>query len=93
MSRKNKKGEKVKWKFFWKNVGGFGMLLRVASGVALIAAAAGLSGEDDPKAQMLSVMGGVFIIEGLLRWCSLRALFKRPTRKAFLRHYPEVKEA
>lgn len=93
MSRKKKKEEKVKWKFLWKNVGWFGMLLRVASGAALIAAAAGLAGEDDQKAQMLSVMGGIFIVEGLLRWCSLRALFKRPTKRAFRRHYPEADEA
>lgn len=85
------KEEKVKWKMFWKNVSIFGMLWRVAAGAALIAAAS-KSTEDRSRATVLGLAGLFVVFEGLLRWCSLRGLFKRPTRRAFLRHYPEIVE-
>ncbi len=91
MARKPKK-EKKKWKFFWKNVDGGGLLLRVAAGLALIGAAAQTS-EDVQKAKFLGIAGAYLVVVGLLRWCSLRALLKKPTKRAFLRHYPETADA
>lgn len=86
MSKKAKK----RWKFLWKNVGGLGRLNRIAAGAALLYGASKL--KDDPqKAAALEGFGTYLIlIGGLLGWCSLRALFKKPTERAFLRHYPET---
>lgn len=85
---KKKAAEKPKWKFFWKNVGGLGMLLRVGMGIALLAAAK-MSSEDKKRAAVLGVLGLMEIKFGLLKWCPLRAIRKKPTKRAFLRHYPE----
>ncbi len=90
MGRK-KKEEKPKWKFFWKNVGPLGMLWRIALGIGLVMAARNM--KDDTTKSMAMTIAGVFVaIEGLMRWCSLRAIFRRPTKRAFLRHYPETAE-
>lgn len=91
MGRK-KKAEKPKWKFFWKNVDGLGMLLRVGAGIALLAAAK-MSSDDKKRASILGVLGLMEIKFGLLKWCPLRALRGKPTKRAFLKHYPEADEA
>jgi len=84
-----KKKEKKKWKFFWKNIGGLGRLNRMIAGIALIAAAA-LSREDKMKSTALAGTGVVFLVDAYLAWCSLRALLKKPSKRAYLRHYPEA---
>lgn len=88
MAKKEKK-EKKRWKFFWKNVAGLGRLNRLVAGAAMIYAATQM--KDDPeKAAPLAAFGAyLIVVGGLLGWCSLRALFKRPTKRARLRHYPE----
>mgnify|MGYP000969251962 CR=1 FL=1 len=84
-----KKKEKKRWKFLWKNVGGLGRLNRLAAGAAMIFAATRM--KDDPeKAAPLAAFGAyLVVVGGLLGWCSLRALFKKPTKRALRRHYPE----
>jgi hypothetical protein len=79
--------EKEEWHFFWKNIGGLGMLLRVLGGIALIMWAR--SKEDDPKATAATVYGATMIFDGLCRWCPLRAVLRNPTKRAYRRHYPE----
>jgi len=91
MSRKSKPGKK-KWKFFWKNVNGLGRLLRVGLGLAFIAGAAVTAEEDAKTARLLGAAGAYLVFVGMLRWCSLRALLKKPTKRAYLRHYPEAAE-
>ena len=89
MAKKQKK-EKKRWKFLWKNVGGLGRLNRIAAGAALLYGASKL--KDDPeKAAVLAGFGTyLIVIGGLLGWCSLRAVCKKPTKRARLRHYPET---
>jgi len=89
MAKKQKK-DKKRWKFLWKNVGGLGRLNRIAAGIALLYGASKL--KDDPqKAAALAGFGTyLIVIGGLLGWCSLRALFRMPTRRARSRHYPET---
>jgi hypothetical protein len=82
-----KEVEKEEWKCCWKNIGGLGMLLRVLGGVALIMWAR--SNKEDPKAKAASIYGVTMIIDGLCRWCPLRAIRRRPTKRAYHRHYPE----
>lgn len=89
---KKKAEEKPKWKFCWKNVGWFGMLLRIGMGIALLAAAKS-AGDDKKKAGALGLLGLMEIKFGLLRWCPLRAIRKKPTKRAFRRHYPEADAA
>jgi len=79
--------EEEEWHFFWKNIGWFGMLLRVLGGVAIIMWAR--SNKEDPKAMAATVYGASMIFDGLCRWCSLRAILKKPTKRAYRRHYPE----
>ena len=79
--------EKEEWHFFWKNIGGLGMILRVLGGIAIIMWAR--TNVEDPKAKAASAYGAMMIFDGLLRWCSLRAILKRPTKSAYRRHYPE----
>jgi hypothetical protein len=95
MGRKKEKEEEVEveleeeeeWHFFWKNIGWFGMLLRVLGGVAIIMWAR--SNKEDSKAMAATVYGASMIFDGLCRWCSLRAILKKPTKRAYRRHYPE----
>lgn len=92
MGRKKEKEEEEveeeeKWRFFWKNINGLGMLIRVLGGIALIMWAR--SNEEEPMAKAASAYGITMIIDGLLRWCPMRAVFKRPTKRAHRRHYPE----
>jgi hypothetical protein len=86
---KKAKEEKKKWKFLWKNVGIGGRLNRLIAGAALIFGATKL--KDDPqKAAALTAFGAyLIVIGGLLGWCSLRATLKKPTKRAYRRHYPE----
>ena len=89
MSKKKEKEEKPKWKFLWKNLGGFGRLTRMALGGVLIYL--GTQSKEDEGPKMPLLVGGIgLLVVGLLGWDSTRALFKKPTKKAFLRHYPET---
>jgi hypothetical protein len=88
---KKSKGDELEWKFCWKNVGWLGMLLRIAAGVAFIAAASKATG-DNKHANLLRVVGVMEVAFGLLRWCPLRALRGKPTKRAIRRHYPEAVE-
>lgn len=81
------KADKPKWKFFWKNVDGLGRLNRMGAGAALIFLAT-QNKEKGPNPFLLG-FGAYLIFVGFLRWCSLRAIFRKPTKRAFLRHYPE----
>jgi|GEM_PF-808346 Protein of unknown function (DUF2892) len=92
MGKKKKEEEPVEWKFFWKNVGGLGMILRIAAGIAFLAAAKS-SSENPTRAAALGLMGVFEIMAGLCRWCPLRALRRKPTKRALKRHYPEAAEA
>lgn len=83
-----KKKEKEKWKFFWKNIDGLGRFNRLMVGLGLIAAAA-MSREDKLKSAALGLAGVVFLVDAYLAWCSLRALLKKPSKRAYRRHYPE----
>ncbi|MHB8895455.1 MAG: YgaP family membrane protein [Candidatus Geothermincolia bacterium] len=88
MAKKEKK-EKQSWKFFWKNVGGLGRLNRLVAGIAMIYGATKIK-DDTKKAAALAAFGTyLVVIGGLLGWCSLRATFKKPTKRAYRRHYPE----
>jgi hypothetical protein len=80
--------EEEEWHFFWKNIGWFGMILRVLGGIAIIMWAR--SKEEDPKAMAATAYGVWMIIDGLCRWCPLRAIRRRPTKRAYRRHYPEA---
>jgi hypothetical protein len=92
VSKKKEKEEKPKWKFFWKNLSGFGRLGRMVLGGVLIYLATQSDEDEGPKMPLLA--GGIcLLVVGLLGWDSTRALFKRPTKKAFLRHYPETETA
>jgi len=82
-----KKKEKEEWRFFWKNIGGLGMILRVLGGIAIIMWAR--SNEEDPKAMAATAYGVSMIFDGLCRWCPLRAVLRDPTKRAYRRHYPE----
>lgn len=84
------KKKNVKWRFFWKNVGGLGRLNRLAAGIAALALASQMK-EDQKNAAALAAFGMYLaVVGGLLGWCSLRALLKRPTKRAFRRHFPEA---
>ncbi|MBU1670357.1 MAG: DUF2892 domain-containing protein [Actinobacteria bacterium] len=88
MSRKSRK-EKKKWRFYWKNVNGLGRLLRIAAGAAFLYAASQMK-DDQTTAGALGLFGiYLIVVGGLLRWCSLRALLHKPTKRAYLKHYPE----
>lgn len=91
MAKKEKKVKKAKQrlKFFWKNVCGLGRLNRLVAGAALIYGATKLKDDPEKAAGMAAFGGYLVLVGGLLGWCSLRALFKRPTRCARKRHYPE----
>jgi hypothetical protein len=92
VSKRKEKAEKPKWKFRWRNLTGIGRLARMALGGALIFMATQSQDDEGPKMPLLA--GGILLLVlGLLGWDSTRALFKRPTRKAFLRHYPEEEAA
>ena len=89
MSKKKEAGlEKPEWKFFWKNVDGLGRINRMGAGAALLIAASQI--KDKQKAALLALPGAYMLTVGFLRWCSLRALLKKPTKRAFRRHYPEA---
>ena len=79
--------EKEEWHFFWKNIDGLGMILRVLGGIAIIMWAR--SNEEDPKAMAATAYGVSMIFDGLVRWCPLRAIFRNPSKRAYRRHYPE----
>lgn len=85
MSRKE---GKKKWKFFWKNIDGLGRINRLAAGIAALAAAF-YSQQDKVKSIALTVMGLDLVFAGLVKWCPMRAILKRPTRRAYRAHYPE----
>lgn len=90
MHHKKKETEKgPKWKFFWKNVGGLGRLNRLVAGVVFIFLAV-RDKESGPNHLLLGFGLYLVIVGGLLRWCSLRAALKKPTKRAYLRHYPEA---
>lgn len=92
MSKKKEKAEKLKWKFRWRNLTGVGRLARMALGGVLIFLGTQSEGDESPRMPLLA--GGiVLLVLGLLGWDSTRAIFKRPTSKAFLRHYPEEEAA
>ena len=81
--------EKKKWKLLWKNVSVLGRLNRIAAGAGAIALASRMK-DDEQKAMLLTGFGVyLIVIGGLLGWCSLRALLKAPTKRAFRRHYPD----
>jgi hypothetical protein len=88
MSKKAKE-EKKPWKFFWKNVGLGGRLNRLAAGGGLVYGATKM--KDDPTTAAAMAGFGLYliVIGGLLGWCSLRATLKKPTKRAYRRHYPE----
>jgi len=78
----------IKWRFYWKNVGWFGMLWRMAAGVIILSQVKSI--KDDPQTQgLLALIGGAFLLEGLLRWCPLRAILRKPSKRALRRHLPE----
>lgn len=86
---KKAKQEKKRWKRRWKNVGWFGRLNRLAAGIALLYGASKMK-EDTQTAGAMAGFGiYLIVIGGLLGWCSVRALFKKPTKRAFRRHYPD----
>ncbi len=84
-----KKAKKPRWKFFWKNVDGLGRINRMAAGAALIYLGTKMK-DEGPRATLLTAFGVYMLVVGFLRWCSLRALLRKPTKKAFKRHYPEA---
>jgi len=86
---KKKKAKKPEWKFFWKNVDGLGRINRMAAGALFIFLAV-RDKEAGPNPLLLGFGLYLVIVGGLLRWCSLRALLKKPTKRASLRHYPEA---
>ena len=92
MSNKKEKAEKPRWKLVWKNVDGLGRINRMAAGAGLLYLASRMKEEGGLNAMLLGGFGAYLMLFGFLRWCSLRALFKKPTRRAFLRHYPEAAE-
>lgn len=83
-----KRRKERKWRFYWKNIGGLGRLNRLVAGVASLAAAARLQDENKGAALGLAVMGADLLFAALLGWCPARALLRRPTRRAYRRHYP-----
>jgi hypothetical protein len=88
MGKKEKEEEEeVEWKPYWKNIDGLGMILRVLSGIAIIMWAN--SNKENPKAKVAATYGVSMIIDGLVRWCPMRAIFRHPTKRAYRRHYPE----
>jgi len=89
MAKKAKK-EKKRWKFLWKNVGGLGRLNRIAAGVALLYGASKMKDDTEKAAAMVGFGTYLIVIGGLLGWCSLRAVCKKPTKRAFRRHYPDT---
>jgi hypothetical protein len=92
VSKKKEKAEKPRWKFRWRNLTGFGRLARMALGGVLIFLGTQSEGDEGPKMPLLA-SGVVLLVLGLIGWDSTRAIFKRPTRKAYLRHYPETEAA
>ena len=90
VSNKKENAEKPEWKFFWKNVNGLGRINRMAAGAALIVLAN--QNKDKGPNPLLIGFGAYMMFGGFLQWCSLRALFKKPTKRAFLHHYPETAE-
>ena len=91
MHHNKEKVEKPKWKLFWKNVDGLGRLNRLVAGVVIIFLAT-QNKEKGPNPLLIGFGADLLVVGGLLRWCSLRALLKKPTKMAFLRHYPEAAE-
>jgi hypothetical protein len=87
---KKKKEKKPEWKFFWKNVDGLGRINRMAAGAALLALA--FQNKDEGPNPLMLCAGVYLLVVGFLRWCSLRALLRKPTKRAYLRHYPEAAE-
>ena len=87
----NKKEKDVKheWKFFWKNVDGLGRINRMAAGALFVYLASTMK-EKNSNAVFLAGPGIYLLVVGFLQWCSLRALFRKPTKRAYLRHYPEA---
>lgn len=85
---KKKRAKKPEWKFFWKNVDGLGRINRMGAGAALLALA--FQNKDEGPNPLMVCAGAYLLVVGFLRWCSLRALLKKPTKRAFLRHYPEA---
>jgi len=83
------KAEKPKWKIYWKNVDGLGRLNRLVAGAVIIFLAT-QNKEKGPNPLLIGFGAYLIVVGGLLRWCSLRALLKKPTKRAFLRHYPDA---
>lgn len=89
MAKKALQEKNQPWKRRWKNVGWFGRLNRLVAGVALLYGA-GKMKDNVPASGALAAFGGyLVVVGGLLGWCSLRALLKKPTGRAFRRHYPD----
>jgi Inner membrane protein YgaP-like, transmembrane domain len=87
--RKKSEADKPKWKMFWKNVDGLGRLNRLVAGAAIIYLAL-QDKEKGPNPLLVGFGAYLIVVGGLLQWCSLRALLKKPTKRAFRRHYPEA---
>ena len=84
-----KKKKKKKWRFFWKNIGCLGRLNRLVAGAGLIAAAYMAKDEEEGIALLLAGWGAAFIFDGLMRWSVWRAIFRRPSKSAYRKRYPE----
>lgn len=87
MSRK-KKPEERKWRFYWQNINGLGRFNRFVWGLLMLGLAVAVK-DDRKKAIPAALIGMDLIVAGLLKWCPLRAILKRPTRRARKRHFPK----
>lgn len=70
-----------KWHFFWKNIDGLGKFNRIAAGLGLVAAAF-VNKQSKLTALIMGAMGLELVASGFMHWCFLRALLRRPTRRA-----------
>ena len=70
-----------KWHFLWKNIDGLGKFNRIVAGVGLLAAAF-MNKQSKLLALIMGAIGLDLVASGFMHWCLLRALLRRPTRRA-----------
>lgn len=85
-----KKKEKRKWKFFWKNIGGLGVLNRLVAGGIVFAVSYMMKEEDEFKSLVLAAWGAAFIFDAVMHWSVWRAILRRPSKHAVRKRYGEA---
>lgn len=82
--------ERKKWRFFWKNFGNIGRLVRLVAMTVLFGVSWMLKEDNKPWAFLMGGWGLAFLFDAVMKWSPYRAMLKWPTRHAWRQHFPEA---